>query len=69
MDENIDNPQNVAHQVTPVHTIPHQVSSHPCLNQEKITRLEEKVKTLFVEHDKLNLILYTMNSTFLTKST
>jgi len=34
-----------------------------CQKQQEITRLEEKVKTLFAEHQKLNETLATLNET------
>lgn len=36
---------------------------HTCHKETEITRLEEKVKTLFVEHDKLNDTLSAINKT------
>lgn len=36
---------------------------HVCINQAEIARLSEKVKTLFLEYDKLNETLATINAT------
>ena len=36
---------------------------HTCHKEKEITRLEEKVKTLFLEHDKLNDTLSAINKT------
>ncbi len=46
--------------VTPIHHI--QTQQH-CIKESEITRLEEKVKTLFVEHQKLNETLSAINQT------
>ncbi len=36
---------------------------HICIHQAEIARLSEKVKTLFLEYDKLNETLTTINAT------
>lgn len=38
-------------------------TSHHCNKETEITRLEEKVKTLFIEHNKLNETLSNINKT------
>ena len=50
------NPQTI-----PQHSSP--ASNYHCIKQEEITRLQEKVKTLFVEHQKLNETLSNINKT------
>lgn len=37
--------------------------SHYCIKQEEIARLGEKIKTLFLEYEKLNDTLRTLNTT------
>lgn len=40
-----------------------QIHQSHCYSQDRIIRLEEKVKTLFIEHNKLNDTLTLINTT------
>ena len=37
--------------------------SHYCIKQEEIARLDEKIRTLFLEYEKLNDTLRSLNTT------